>query len=146
MKSQATYPTTVNEEDIQRYRDQGFLLTRDVLTASEIEQFRTAVDREVAIRTADDHRTLEQKSTYEQSFVQCMRLWETAPADKTTDFSSGPGRYRSPTAGRGEGSTLARPSLIQGVRRERHRGSSGSDFLADWRYPARQRLDTISKN
>ena len=89
MKSQATYPTTVNEEDIQRYRDQGFLLTRDVLTASEIEQFGTEVDREVALRTADDQRTLEQKTTYEQSFVQCMRLWETATAVKPLTFHQG---------------------------------------------------------
>ena len=89
MKSQATYPTTVNEEDIQRYKDQGFLLTRDVLTASEIEQFGTEVDREVALRTADDQRTLEQKTTYEQSFVQCMRLWETATAVKPLTFHQG---------------------------------------------------------
>ena len=89
MKSEPAYPSTVSEQDIQRYRDQGFLLTQDVLTTSEIDQFGTAVDREVALRTADDQRALEQKSAYEQSFVQCMRLWETAKAVKPLTFHQG---------------------------------------------------------
>ncbi|GIS18120.1 MAG: hypothetical protein CM15mP120_00360 [Pseudomonadota bacterium] len=33
--------------------------------------------REVAARTAHDSREVTQKTIYEQSFIQCMRLWET---------------------------------------------------------------------
>ncbi len=89
MKTEPAFPKTINEHDIQRYKDRGFLLTRDVLSAAEIKQFGNAVDQEVANRTLDDHRTLEQKSTYEQSFVQCMRLWETSPSVQPLTFHQG---------------------------------------------------------
>jgi len=89
MKPQTSYPITIGENQIQQYRDKGFLLTPGVLTNSEIKQYGNAVDKEVAARTADDHRTLDEKSTYEQSFVQCMRLWETSREVQPLTFHQG---------------------------------------------------------
>ena len=72
------YPIKLSEHKIDEYRQRGFCVTPEILKPSEISQFRTAVDREVADRTQHDSRPLGKKSVYEQSFVQCMRLWETS--------------------------------------------------------------------
>jgi ectoine hydroxylase-related dioxygenase (phytanoyl-CoA dioxygenase family) len=73
------YPITLSDQTIAEFRAKGFVRTDDVLSQEEIERFGAAVDREVAERTADDGRSLDEKSRYEQSFIQCMRLWETCP-------------------------------------------------------------------
>jgi ectoine hydroxylase-related dioxygenase (phytanoyl-CoA dioxygenase family) len=57
----------------------GFVVTPDVFTEKELRRYGAVVDEEVVRRTATDRRELHEKSTYEQSFVQCMRLWETNP-------------------------------------------------------------------
>ncbi|MDJ0786423.1 MAG: phytanoyl-CoA dioxygenase family protein [Myxococcota bacterium] len=64
---------------IQAFQRDGFVVTPDLLTPGELAHYGAAIDAAVARRTAGDHRTLAEKSTYEQSFVQCMRLWETNP-------------------------------------------------------------------
>jgi ectoine hydroxylase-related dioxygenase (phytanoyl-CoA dioxygenase family) len=66
-------------EVVDEFRTSGFVVTPDVLTPAELERFGQAVDAAVTARTASDHRSLSEKSDYEQSFVQCMRLWETDP-------------------------------------------------------------------
>lgn len=65
-------PTTVTE-----FRSNGFVVTPGLLSAGELTRYGRAVDEAVARRTADDQRSVDEKSTYEQSFIQCMRLWET---------------------------------------------------------------------
>ena len=62
---------------VARFREDGYVRTDGLLKVAEIERYGAAIDRAVAARTATDRRTLADKSTYEQSFVQCMRLWET---------------------------------------------------------------------
>ena len=53
-------------------------MTPDVFSPAELLRLGAAVDDEVARRSAHDTREVSAKSTYEQSFVQCMRLWETS--------------------------------------------------------------------
>ena len=50
-----------------------------MLSDPELRNYSDAVDREVAARTTSDTRSLAEKTTYEQSFIQCMRIWETSP-------------------------------------------------------------------
>jgi ectoine hydroxylase-related dioxygenase (phytanoyl-CoA dioxygenase family) len=50
-----------------------------LLTDHELEKFGAAVDRAVADRKRNDTRALAEKSLYEQSFTQCMNLWEDHP-------------------------------------------------------------------
>ena len=54
------------------------MVTPDVFSRAELLTLGAAVDDEVARRSAHDTREVSAKSTYEQSFVQCMRLWETS--------------------------------------------------------------------
>jgi hypothetical protein len=42
----------------------------------ELERYGAAVDRGVASRSAHDPRPLEERTRYEQSFRQCINLWE----------------------------------------------------------------------
>lgn len=61
---------------VARFQQQGFVIVPDVLSAAEIERYGAAVDRAVAERTRHDDRALDEKSRYEQSFQQCLNLWE----------------------------------------------------------------------
>ena len=62
------------------FRRNGFVMVPDVLTAEELARYGSAVDEAVARRKRHDHRPLTEKSAYEQSFIQCMNLWEDSPA------------------------------------------------------------------
>ena len=73
------YPYKLTPSTTESFLNDGFVVTPDVLSLDEIDHFGRACDAEVARRTAGDTRMLEEKSRYEQSFVQCMRLWETTP-------------------------------------------------------------------
>jgi len=60
------------------FRRDGFVVVPDLLSADEVEEFGRAVDTAVANRTRADRRSLSEKSRYEQSFLQCINLWEDA--------------------------------------------------------------------
>jgi ectoine hydroxylase-related dioxygenase (phytanoyl-CoA dioxygenase family) len=69
-------PQLVEQNLIERFRRDGFVVVPDLLTDEETDTFGAAVTAAVAERTAGDRRPLSEKSTYQQSFVQCMNLWE----------------------------------------------------------------------
>ena len=79
----------LDQSQIERFQTDGFLLVDDFFTVEELDGFATAVDAAVAYRTQDDHRNLQDKNLYEQTFVQCMRLWEDSPAVKPFTFNEG---------------------------------------------------------
>lgn len=59
-------------DDLARdFRRDGFAHARSVFSADEIARFRPAVDAAVETRKRRDHRRLEEKTPYEQSFIQC---------------------------------------------------------------------------
>ncbi len=76
MNSQS-YPITLNPSTVAEFAAKGFVTTPNMLNDIELTTYTDAVDAEVAARTASDTRSVNEKTTYEQSFVQCMRLWET---------------------------------------------------------------------
>ena len=65
-------------EQIEGFRDAGYLVVPDVFDAEELASFGSAVDQAVRGRSASDTRTLAEKTLYEQSFIQCINLWEDA--------------------------------------------------------------------
>ncbi len=89
MKTNPKYPITVSDKLVKEYQDKGFVLTPDVFCQLELQDYVTAVDLEVASRTSDDNRSVSEKSIYEQSFIQCMRMWETSPAVQPLTFHPG---------------------------------------------------------
>lgn len=76
---QAITASGLSQDEIDRFQLDGFLLVEDFFTAAELDGFGKAVDAAVAYRSNDDHRELSEKNLYEQTFVQCMRLWEDRP-------------------------------------------------------------------
>jgi ectoine hydroxylase-related dioxygenase (phytanoyl-CoA dioxygenase family) len=70
----------------ERFTREGFVVVPGLLDESELERYGRAVDDAVARRKRFDTRRLEEKSPYEQSFIQCMNLWEDSPAVRPLTF------------------------------------------------------------
>lgn len=64
----------------------GFVRVPGLLDSAEIDRFRAVADRAVAERTKHDRRALAEKSRYEQSFLQCINLWEDYPELRGLSF------------------------------------------------------------
>lgn len=79
----------LSQHVIDEFDTNGFVVTEKMLSDDELDVFGTAVDRAVRRRTTDDGRSLDQKTSYEQSFIQCMRLWETDADVRPLTFHAG---------------------------------------------------------
>lgn len=64
----------------------GFVVMRGLIDRRDLAGYAAAVDRAVAVRKAADHRRLEEKSRYEQSFLQCQYIWEDFPEVRALTF------------------------------------------------------------
>ena len=71
------------------FRENGFVVVPDLLRPDELDQFGACVDAAVARRRRGDTRSLAEKSRYEQSFQQCMNLWEDCPDVRPLSFHQG---------------------------------------------------------
>lgn len=69
----------MNDEVLDHFNANGFVVVPDLLTEQECERFGRAVDRAVAARSAGDPRALADRTPYEQSFRQVLNLWEDFP-------------------------------------------------------------------
>jgi ectoine hydroxylase-related dioxygenase (phytanoyl-CoA dioxygenase family) len=76
----------VSQAHIDAFRRDGFVVVPDLLDADELETFGAAVDAAVAARMRHDRRRLEEKTPYEQSFQQCLNLWEDCPDVRPLTF------------------------------------------------------------
>ncbi|TAJ72156.1 MAG: phytanoyl-CoA dioxygenase family protein [Phenylobacterium sp.] len=70
----------------ERYRRDGFVHAEGLIPAADLEALTPAVDEAVAKRKAHDTRTLDEKTPYEQSFIQCQYLWEDFPGVRGLTF------------------------------------------------------------
>jgi ectoine hydroxylase-related dioxygenase (phytanoyl-CoA dioxygenase family) len=77
---------TLSDQEIQTFHRDGFLLVENVFAPDDLAEFGTAVDEAVAGRVGSDRRTLAEKSLYEQSFIQCINLWEDSMAVRRFTF------------------------------------------------------------
>jgi len=91
----------VTAEQIERYRRDGFVVVEGLLGDEELARYGAAVDAGVARRVADDPRTLAEKTLYEQSFQQCMNLWEDCPEVRPLSFHPGIGAVAAALVGTG---------------------------------------------
>ena len=66
----------LDDDEVARFHRDGFLVVENVFSPQELVSFGAAVDAAVQGRAAQDQRTVGEKSLYEQSFIQCMNLWE----------------------------------------------------------------------
>lgn len=78
--------TAVESALIEAYRRDGFVAVRGLIDPAELAPLAAEVDAAVARRKARDMRRLEEKSRYEQSFLQCQYLWEDSPGVRPLTF------------------------------------------------------------
>jgi len=75
-----------SEDSIQAFRRDGFVVVEGLLDDEEVERYGHFVDAGVRARTRGDERTVEEKTRYEQSFQQCINLWEDFPDVRPLTF------------------------------------------------------------
>lgn len=64
---------------VEQFTRDGFVVVPDLFEDGELERYGELVTAAVLDRTRDDTTPLAEKSRYQQSFVQCMNLWEDHP-------------------------------------------------------------------
>jgi ectoine hydroxylase-related dioxygenase (phytanoyl-CoA dioxygenase family) len=64
----------------------GFVVVEDLLTDAELDHFGPIVTEAVRRRSQADLRPLEQRTPYQQSFQQCINLWEDFPEIRPLTF------------------------------------------------------------
>ena len=82
----ANHLSGLDQNSVNRYREDGFLLVEDFFDHEELDAFAKHVDSAVEYRTADDQRSLAEKNLYEQTFKQCKGLWEDHEAVRHLTF------------------------------------------------------------
>jgi ectoine hydroxylase-related dioxygenase (phytanoyl-CoA dioxygenase family) len=65
---------------VEAFRRDGFVHVKGLMSPDEIDRHRANVDAAVAGRTAQDLRSHEEKTPFQQSFTMCQCLWEDHPA------------------------------------------------------------------
>jgi ectoine hydroxylase-related dioxygenase (phytanoyl-CoA dioxygenase family) len=68
--------TSIAPELRAAFERDGFVVVPGLLDDDELDRYAAAVTAGVEDRRAGDQRPLAERSRYEQSFVQCMNLWE----------------------------------------------------------------------
>ena len=76
----------MRRDQVTLFEEQGFVVVDDLLSNQELTQYGQAVDQALEQRVRWDTRKLEERSRYEQSFRQCINLWEDAPAVRPLTF------------------------------------------------------------
>lgn len=79
-------PKRVSFEQIQEFRANGHVLTRDVLAPSELSQYRSAIV-EAADKYNTEKRNIEDRDTYGKAFLQIINLWEVDQAVREFVFA-----------------------------------------------------------
>jgi ectoine hydroxylase-related dioxygenase (phytanoyl-CoA dioxygenase family) len=76
----------VSDRQRDGFERDGFVIVSNLLSDGELSRFGTAVDAAVAARMAWDSRRVDEKRRYEQSFQQCINLWEDHPEVRLLTF------------------------------------------------------------
>lgn len=71
---------------IDQFQEEGYVVIDNLLTETELDRYQPIVRAAVSSRKRFDTRALAQKSAYEQSFLQCMNLWEDFPEIRPLTF------------------------------------------------------------
>jgi ectoine hydroxylase-related dioxygenase (phytanoyl-CoA dioxygenase family) len=73
---------------VEGFGRDGFIHAKAVLPRDAVERLGRAVDAAVTSRKVNDTRRLDEKSLYEQSFIQCQNLWEDWPEVRALTFDA----------------------------------------------------------
>ncbi len=93
--------TLVPDDLVAQFREQGFVVVPGLLSLDELDHYAGLVTAAVQYRTAGDTVPLAEKSRYQQSFLQCMNLWEDFPEIRPLTFHQALGRAAAELLGVG---------------------------------------------
>ncbi|MBD3224142.1 MAG: phytanoyl-CoA dioxygenase family protein [Caldithrix sp.] len=79
-------PYPLEQEKIDYYLENGFIILKNVLDGETLRHARQVIQAAVLLRKEHDERKLKEKSAYEQSFLQCGYLCWDYPALKNFVF------------------------------------------------------------
>ncbi|MBC7830262.1 MAG: phytanoyl-CoA dioxygenase family protein [Chitinophagaceae bacterium] len=65
----------IGQSQINEFRKNGHILTRNVLNGDEVECYRSVINT-AAYKYNTEKRALEERDTYGKAFLQVMNLWE----------------------------------------------------------------------
>jgi ectoine hydroxylase-related dioxygenase (phytanoyl-CoA dioxygenase family) len=71
---------------VDRFRHDGFVVVPDLLDDGELARYGAAVTAGVQARTGAGLRPYAERNRYQQSFLQCMNLWEDCPDVRPLTF------------------------------------------------------------
>jgi Phytanoyl-CoA dioxygenase (PhyH) len=84
--------TVVDPDLVSQFRAQGYVVVPGLLSFEELDRYGELVTNAVRYRTAGETVPLAEKSRYQQSFLQCMNLWEDFPDIRPLTFHQTLGR------------------------------------------------------
>ncbi len=83
---------------VEAFQRDGYVVVPDLLSAEEIERFEAAVTGAVRHRREGiEIAPFAERSRYQQSFIQCMNLWEDRPRGRSAHVPSADRRRRRPS-------------------------------------------------
>ena len=94
--------TQVTNDQIEFYRENGFLVIEDFLPGSELSLWQEAVDEAVAQHVSRDdafHNQKGEDSYYKNVFIQCVNLWKANEKVKQLILDPQLGRMATDIAG-----------------------------------------------
>ena len=68
----------LTQTQIEQFRQDGYIKLKDVLDAETLAHYGSEITR-LTIELNTQHLPLEERSTYDQAFLQVMNLWEHSP-------------------------------------------------------------------
>jgi ectoine hydroxylase-related dioxygenase (phytanoyl-CoA dioxygenase family) len=77
----------------------GYVVIPDVFDGAELDAYEEVVTAAVRERSAGRLLPMEQRSRYQQSFIQCMNLWEDYPEIRPLTFDQRLGRIAAELLG-----------------------------------------------
>ena len=72
-------PFRVGSKTLASYRDRGFVRLKRVMSPETLALYGPAITA-ATLRLNQDHRPLEERSTYDRAFLQVMNLWRSDEA------------------------------------------------------------------
>ena len=70
-------PYALADEQITRFREQGFIKLKNVFSAAALEKYGQAISQATYEKNPNRDKPLEQRDTYGKAFIQVSNLWET---------------------------------------------------------------------
>lgn len=80
-------PYELTADQIQQYREDGFIKLKDVFDPQTLDHFGEAVTRETLDRNPNKDKPLEERDTYGRAFIQVGNLWTVDETVRRFSFS-----------------------------------------------------------